>query len=242
MALVERTVEDQLNTTDFIQDYPVLTNALLSQAIPFALISAHSTAQELYYALKLSKATHIFVHSNLLPVVSTSIIPLNIGKDDVHILEGPAPHGHRTLDELVAIAKANRITSIPIRQVNKTTLAYLLFSSGTSGLPKGMLYLDVSQASLTDHSCRHISPQCHFCLATVWNLDSNCYALSIGEILFLSVVGMYTDSFRHLHQAPKPLPSGQIPKLLAFLPMYHTFGFQIFTLRSVDTRAPMYDD
>ena len=114
-----------------------MINALLSQTIPFALISAHVVQRELRHCLKTSQANHLFVHANLLPVVLSVCHDLGIPKDHVYILEGNAPHGFRSFDGMIARAKEQNVRSVQIKQVEKDTLAYLLFSSGTTGLPKG---------------------------------------------------------------------------------------------------------
>jgi len=114
-----------------------LINALLSQTIPFAPISAHVTQHELRHCLKTSHANHVFVHVNLLPVALSVCHDLGIPKDHVYILEGNAPHGFRSFDGMIARAQKQREDFVQIKQAEKDTLAYLLFSSGTSGLPKG---------------------------------------------------------------------------------------------------------
>jgi hypothetical protein len=78
-----------------------LVNALLSQTVPFALISAHVTQRELKHCLKTSQANHVFVHANLLPVALSACHDLGIPKDHVYILEGNAPHGFRSFDEMI---------------------------------------------------------------------------------------------------------------------------------------------
>jgi long-subunit acyl-CoA synthetase (AMP-forming) len=114
-----------------------LINALLSQTIPFAPISAHVTQHELRHCLKTSHANHVFVHANLLPVALSACHDLGIPEDHVYILEGNAPRGFRSFDGMIIRAKTQSEVSVPIKQAKKDTLAYLMFSSGTSGLPKG---------------------------------------------------------------------------------------------------------
>jgi len=112
---------------------------LLSQTIPFAPISAHVTQHELRHCLKTSHANHVFVHANLLPVALAACHDLGIPKDHVYILEGNAPHGFRSFDGMISRARERKQSEacVQIKQAKKDTLAYLLFSSGTSGLPKG---------------------------------------------------------------------------------------------------------
>jgi len=100
-------------------------------------ISAHVTQHELRHCLKTSHANHVFVHVNLLPVALSVCHDLGIPKDHVHILEGNAPDGFRSFDGMIARAKKQSEDFVQIKQAKKDTLAYLQFSSGTSGLPKG---------------------------------------------------------------------------------------------------------
>jgi len=116
---------------------PTLINALLSQTVPFALFSAHVTQRELRHCLKTSNANHVFVHANLLPVALSVCHDLGFPKDHIYILEGNAPHGFRSFDGMIARAKEQSVSRVPIKQAKKNTLAYMVFSSGTTGLPKG---------------------------------------------------------------------------------------------------------
>ena len=114
-----------------------MINALLSQTVPFAPISAHVTQRELTHCLRISHANYLFVHVNLLPVALSACHDLGIPKDRIYILEGNAPRSFRSFDGMIARAKKQNEPTVGIKQAKKDTLAYLLFSSGTTGLPKG---------------------------------------------------------------------------------------------------------
>jgi acyl-CoA synthetase (AMP-forming)/AMP-acid ligase II len=47
--------------------------------------------------------------------------------------------GQTSLESMIAAVKNERIPGVKTRVVPKDTLAYIIFSSGTSGLPKGLL-------------------------------------------------------------------------------------------------------
>jgi len=69
------------------------------------------------------------------------------GQISKNIDTGPTKH----LESMIQAVKMNKIPREDIRAAGKDTLAYLVFSSGTSGLPKGMsgsLYLITNPTSM----------------------------------------------------------------------------------------------
>ncbi|KAG1882796.1 hypothetical protein F4604DRAFT_353071 [Suillus subluteus] len=123
-------------------DYIALLHSLLAIAVPFAMISGYSTPFEFKHAVSLSQATRIFVSPSLLPLALTSGLP----DDRVYLLEGHA-EGHLSYEDLVSRARRNRIPRLPVQHATRDTLAYLVFSSGTSGLPKAVM---ISHGNLTN--------------------------------------------------------------------------------------------
>ncbi|KXN90937.1 putative 4-coumarate--CoA ligase 2 [Leucoagaricus sp. SymC.cos] len=124
--------------SDNSSDYVVLILALLKIAVPFALISYYSTPFELKHALKITKATRLFTTpqymSKALPVAQE----LNIATKNVYTINGKLT-GHESLDGLVDKAIRNGLLYGKPRLVPKDTLAFLFFSSGTTGLPKAVM-------------------------------------------------------------------------------------------------------
>jgi len=106
--------------------------------MPFALISSYSTPFELKHALTLSKATRLFVDAkflkNVLPVAKEIGMDLN----KIHLIKGEA-EGRRNIRRIIRDARNMKIPPVHIRPATKDTLAYLIFSSGTSGLPKAVM-------------------------------------------------------------------------------------------------------
>ena len=118
-----------------------LIHSLLAIAVPFATFSSYSTSFEFQYSINLSGATRLFVSPALLHLAQVSGLP----DDRIHILEGNV-EGHTSYATLVDRVRQNKIPRLPVRQAKKDTLAYLVFSSGTTGLPKGgRTFLDMSQ-------------------------------------------------------------------------------------------------
>lgn len=120
----------------FIQDYITLVHSCLTITTPFALISSYSTTFELKHAFTLSKATRLFVDAKLLPNLLPVANEVGIPTDKIYLLLGNAP-GFKTVHDFVSDTNERRIPFIGIRPAKNDTLAYLVFSSGTSGLPKG---------------------------------------------------------------------------------------------------------
>lgn len=114
--------------------YIALVHSLLVIAVPFALFPSYSTPYELEFVNSLAQATRIFTSPSLLPLALTSGLP----EDRIYILEGEC-NGYTSYDQLVSSVRKNHIPRLPVRHATKDTLAYLIFSSGTSGPPKAFL-------------------------------------------------------------------------------------------------------
>ncbi|KAI0086557.1 amp dependent CoA ligase [Irpex rosettiformis] len=119
-------------------DYIALVHSLLIITTPIALFSAYGTPFELAHAMRTCRPTKLFVQPSLLPNALAAAKENGLSEDDVFILEGKV-QGKRSFQDLVDAVKARAIPRVPIRPASKTTLAYLVFSSGTTGLPKGVM-------------------------------------------------------------------------------------------------------
>ncbi|KAG1732415.1 uncharacterized protein EDB91DRAFT_1302477 [Suillus paluster] len=110
-------------------DYIALMHSLLVITVPFALFSSYSTSYELKHANSLARATRIFASPSLLPLALTAGLPA----DRIYLLEGDNK-GHTSYDQLVSSVRKNNIPRVPVRHATKDTLAYLIYSSGTSAI------------------------------------------------------------------------------------------------------------
>jgi acyl-CoA synthetase (AMP-forming)/AMP-acid ligase II len=108
-------------------------HSLLAITVPFALFSSYSTPYEFKHANSLAQATRIFASPSLLQLALTSGLPA----DRIYLLEGESKD-YISYDQLISSARKNGIPRLPVRHATKDTLAYLIYSSGTSGPPKGM--------------------------------------------------------------------------------------------------------
>ncbi|KAF8707285.1 hypothetical protein AX14_013661 [Amanita brunnescens Koide BX004] len=119
-------------------DYITFVQACLYIATPFALISALSTPFELNHALKLSKATCLFVDEKLFLTVLPIAKELGISSRKIFSMSGHVS-GRRSFSQLIDETQLRKADIFPVQSVSKDTLAYLIFSSGTTGLPKAVM-------------------------------------------------------------------------------------------------------
>lgn len=114
----------------------MLVHACLRLTVPFALLPAHPTPAELVYLIRKSTATRIFVHPTVLHLVLAAAKEIGFPADKIYLLEGHNTR-HTDLDSIISNIRKNNVPRHPVEPVDDKTLAYLVFSSGTSGLPKG---------------------------------------------------------------------------------------------------------
>ena len=107
----------------------------MAAGIPFALFPASPTLYELRDLVRLSKAKAIFASPR--NVKNARIVGKEAGfsaSNGIFILEGKV-EGERSFDDLVYSVKEPAEDCV--KPVDKDALAYLVFSSGTTGPPKG---------------------------------------------------------------------------------------------------------
>ncbi|KAF9072347.1 hypothetical protein BDP27DRAFT_1320771 [Rhodocollybia butyracea] len=119
-------------------DYMVLVHALLANTTPFALISSYSTRFELLHAFRLSKLTRLFVQPKHLHHALSVSREIGLSPTNIYIIGGRVK-GHQSLSGMIERARRANIPRVPANPAKQTTLGYLVFSSGTSGLPKAVM-------------------------------------------------------------------------------------------------------
>lgn len=206
--------------------------------VPFVMFSSYSTPFEFQHTFKLAGPTRLFVSPTLLSLALTS----GLTEDRIYILEGNV-HGRTSYADLVARARSNRLPRLPIRQARSDALAYLAFSSGTSGLPKGTLFpahlniklplLELSLACANSHRSfvsRHdFARKPHrFSLS----------GINIGHGGTQSPTRMYFLFLKHfdclspvLQKPPVWNGPGGLNVIFNVLPMHHVYGLHIATFR-----------
>ncbi|KAF8887690.1 hypothetical protein CPB85DRAFT_1553254 [Mucidula mucida] len=110
-------------------DFALIVHALMSLNVPFALIAPYSTPFELAHAVKLTGVKKVFV--------GTKQAKLDWPADtELFVMNGRVEGLNCVADMVHAARNAPPVNVLPVK---KTDLAYLVFSSGTSGLPKAVM-------------------------------------------------------------------------------------------------------
>lgn len=120
-----------------LQDYITLVNSLLAITVPFAMLSAFSTPFELKHTMRTAKVTVLFVEAGLLPKALEAAKEVGLPDSAIHLLEGKAA-GKKNFQDMIHEVRTRGLERVAAKPATKKTLAYLVFSSGTSGLPKGL--------------------------------------------------------------------------------------------------------
>lgn len=117
------------------QEFPTLVHASIKVAVPIALLPSFSTPKETTALMKLAKVTCLFVSPKMLPLAKGAAEKIGLADDRIYILQGKVD-GRRSLADMIDEVKAKgTFPLVASRPVKRDTLAYLIFSSGTSGLP-----------------------------------------------------------------------------------------------------------
>ncbi|KAF8887030.1 hypothetical protein CPB84DRAFT_1684829 [Gymnopilus junonius] len=188
-------------------EYITLVHACLRIAVPFALISSYSTPFELKHALKLTKATRLFVDEKFLPTILPVAKELGLSSDRIYLLKEVGGKGgkkaktkkggkeRKSFRSLLEGVRKRNTPIVDIRPAKKDTLAYLVFSSGTSGLPKAVM---ISHGNII-------------------------YSLTQSIVVQQVLLKVFTP--------PTPNNPEGIPIILAFLPLHHTYGLHAYCFR-----------
>ena len=227
-----------------MKDYMVLVHSLLIITTPFALFSTHATSREIVYSLEKSKATHMFVHASILDRFLPVAREFGFPEDHIYILEGETEASPKlpSFEQLVQKVRSNKIPREPVREAGKDTLAYLVFSSGTSGLPKGIvewipLYLYTFPQFLWTSAVMISHGNLVFSLMQgVVMIQESAKIADVRYNIFLLRPVMLISTILQ----PPPDATTQIPVILSFLPMFHSYSLHYTCLRSARRSSPTH--
>ncbi|KAF4950260.1 hypothetical protein FGADI_8311 [Fusarium gaditjirri] len=125
-------------------DYVPLTHALHRLNAIATTASAAYSASELTYQLCSTSSKVLFTCIPLLPVALEAAAAANISKDHIFVLDIPGQLNNSPFIALsTLIDEGRRLPPLPplkwVKEQGKRQVAYICFSSGTSGLPKGVM-------------------------------------------------------------------------------------------------------
>jgi len=221
-------------------DQIVLIHALLKAAIPFSLISSYSTPFELNHVLSKSAVTHLFVEpsrlSNAKRACKEKRVNQTLKANNIFFIESGRPHrdDRLSVESIVQAGKkkAARINGGVIggakfkaRPVTRDTLAYLVFSSGTSGLPKaviishGSLIYSIMQWGLTTQEVLKFRPP----------LEDAPQACTLGFLPIYHSFGLHVYVFRSILAGAKVvvMPRWNLQLALECIPKYRVTGLAL---------------
>ena len=107
-----------------------------------AFFPSQSALQETVELLKLSGVTCLFASEEMYLHAAAAAKMVGFSEKSIFILQGDVA-GKASLPRLIDDVKARGLPKIPTQEVLDDTLAYLMFSSGTTGLPKGYFLLSI---------------------------------------------------------------------------------------------------
>ncbi|KAJ3555619.1 hypothetical protein NM688_g2475 [Phlebia brevispora] len=119
-------------------DYIVLVHALLVITTPISLLSAYATPFELAHAMRTSKVTRLFVQASHYSKALKAAEEVGLPVDRIYVLEGHHD-SKKNVQDLIDDVQRSGAPRVAVKPATRDTLAYLVFSSGTSGLPKAVM-------------------------------------------------------------------------------------------------------
>ncbi|CUA72512.1 hypothetical protein RSOLAG22IIIB_04909 [Rhizoctonia solani] len=211
-------------------DYPVVVFALLQTTIPVALLNSHSTAPELAHQLKLARVSHVIVGPSSVSVLKQALQIAGLRDVGMTVMEGCGKHaraGELSLQRLVDRTKKCGVQPAGITDARRDTLAYLVFSSGTSGLPKAVM---ISHGNLNACYMQILIWAFHAAQAQPPIKPKHSeYPIGLAFLPMYHTMGLHVYNFRHfiVPNTLVVLPSWDADRVLDCITKYHITGMAI---------------
>ena len=172
--------------------------------------------------LQTSKATCLFVGPDLYSVARQAASVVGIPEARIFVLQGRVK-GKKSLASFINDVQQRRLPVVPTRPAKRDTLAYLVFSSGTTGLPKGMF-----QSTCSVYFGSPLQP----CAAVMVTHGNIAFAHMQNIICIQASGGAPPVSTLLVSSISDLICQKDLTMVgLAFLPFYHTYGLHCLCLR-----------
>jgi len=106
--------------------------------VPVALFPAHLPAEQTHALLKQANVRTLFISPKRYVRSQETLAASSIPEERVFILQGHV-EGKISLPDLINHVKLHGLLPVPTQPVRRETLACIMFSSGTTGLPKAIM-------------------------------------------------------------------------------------------------------
>ncbi|KZW03353.1 acetyl-CoA synthetase-like protein [Exidia glandulosa HHB12029] len=202
-------------------DFCTVVHAAFVATVPIALFPSGSTAHELAYLFKRSKATRLFVQSSHLRIALAAIDKSGFARDRVYLVDQAG--GRPSVESLVENVVRKNLPRESPRAVHASTLGYMIFSSGTSGTPKAVMITHVNMiASFMSLAAFGEELQRSLAAAGVPSRDD-----------LAAVTANTNDLTSFLLSGEVTADSIEQQRVLAVLPFYHSYGLHSYVLRGI---------
>ncbi|KAG2033462.1 hypothetical protein BDR03DRAFT_1002101 [Suillus americanus] len=159
----------------------------------------------------------IFASPSLLQLALTSGLPA----DRILLLEGESK-GYTSYDQLISSARKSGIPRVPVRHATKDTLAYLIYSSGTSGPPKAIMASHGNITATTLSTMVNGMEMAKTQDPPVWNTPDGLQ-VTFNVLPLYHSIGLYTTSFLNFFSPSTTvmLPKWNIDIFFDSIPKYY---------------------
>jgi 4-hydroxybenzoate-CoA ligase len=196
-------------------EFPIVFWGAIRAGVVPVLLNTRLTADQYHYLLDDSRAKAVFVSAALLPVVQEAAKDLPGLKTIIVVGGGPA-----SVPRLDTLMAAENDGSAPARTC-ADEVAYWLYSSGTTGNPKGVMHVHSSPMVMAQGACQQRIGMCED--DVIFSAAKLFFSYGLGNAMFGAMASGATSVF----YPERPTPQTVFEVLRAFQP---TMLFAVPTL------------